>query len=116
MVRIGIVGIGFMGRIHFLASQNLRGARVTAICSRDPKKLSGDWSGTRGNFGPEPGRVDLAGITPYDSLDAMLSIEKRECESPVESKINKRPGLILLEKDTKHDSLCIPKTGVSGNL
>lgn len=73
MVRIGIVGIGFMGRIHFLASQNLRGGRVTAICSRDPKKLSGDWSGTRGNFGPEPGCVDLTGITPYDTLDAMLA-------------------------------------------
>lgn len=73
MVRIGIVGIGFMGRIHFLASKNLRGAEVVAICSRDPKKLSGDWTGTRGNFGPEPGRVDLAGIATHESLDAMLS-------------------------------------------
>ena len=73
MVRIGIVGIGFMGRIHFLASKNLRGAEVVAVCSRDPKKLTGDWSATRGNFGPEPGRVDLAGIKPYDSLDAMLA-------------------------------------------
>ena len=73
MIRIGIVGIGFMGRIHFLASQKLEGARVTAICSRDPKKLAGDWTATRGNFGPEPGHVDLAGIAKYDSLDAMLA-------------------------------------------
>ena len=73
MVRIGIVGIGFMGRIHFLASQKLVGGRVTAICSRDPKKRAGDWSGTRGNFGPEPGQVDLAGVTAYDSLEAMLA-------------------------------------------
>ena len=46
MVRIGIVGIGFMGRIHFLASQKLRDARVAAVCSRDPVKLSGDWRST----------------------------------------------------------------------
>ena len=66
MVKIGIVGIGFMGRIHFLASQRLAGGRVAAVCSRDPKKLAGDWRNTRGNFGPEPGQVDLTGIkTPH---------------------------------------------------
>ena len=41
MVRIGIAGIGFMGRIHYLASQRLTGAKVTAVCSRDPAKLAG---------------------------------------------------------------------------
>jgi len=72
MIRIGIVGIGFMGRIHYLAAQHLKGAQVAAVCSRDPKKLAGDWSSTRGNFGPPPGQVDLSGIKRYSSLDAML--------------------------------------------
>jgi predicted dehydrogenase len=72
MIRIGIVGIGFMGRIHFLAGQKLRQARVTAVCSRDPKKLAGDWSSTRGNFGPPPGRVDLQQVKRYASYDEML--------------------------------------------
>lgn len=72
MIRIGIVGIGFMGRIHFLASQKLREARVTAICSRDPKKLAGDWSSTRGNFGPPPGLVDLTGVKRYSDFQEML--------------------------------------------
>ena len=45
MVRIGIVGMGFMGMIHYLAARRLKGARVSAICSRDPKKLAGDWRG-----------------------------------------------------------------------
>src|SRR5581483_9951384 len=40
MVRIGIVGVGFMGMIHYLAAQKLRGARVAAIHTRDPKKLA----------------------------------------------------------------------------
>lgn len=72
MVRIGIVGIGFMGRIHYLAAQALRDARVTAVCSRDPRKLTGDWSATRGNFGPPPGQVDLGDAKRYGWLDAML--------------------------------------------
>ena len=73
MVRIGIVGIGFMGRIHFLASQKLRDARVAAVCSRDPVKLSGDWRSTRGNFGPEPGTVDLAGVKQYANVSDLLA-------------------------------------------
>ncbi len=73
MIRIGIVGIGFMGRIHFLAGQRLRNAKVTAICSRDPKKLAGDWTSTRGNFGPEPGHFDLTNIKRYDCLETLLT-------------------------------------------
>ncbi len=73
MIRIGIVGLGFMGRIHFLASQKLIGAKVAAVCSRDAAKLAGDWSKTRGNFGPEPGRVDLTGVKKFTSLAEMLA-------------------------------------------
>lgn len=73
MVRIGIVGIGFMGRIHYLAGQRLTGAKVAAVCSRDPAKLAGDWRNTRGNFGPEPGQVDLSGVKRYAALADMLA-------------------------------------------
>jgi predicted dehydrogenase len=73
MVRIGIVGIGFMGRIHYLASQRLKNAKVAAVCSRDPAKLAGDWGNTRGNFGPEPGPVDLAGVKKYANVAELLA-------------------------------------------
>lgn len=73
MVRIGIVGVGFMGRIHYLAAQRLSAAKVTAVCSRDPAKLAGDWRNTRGNFGPEPGQVDLTGVKGYRDYAAMLT-------------------------------------------
>ncbi|MGL6097562.1 MAG: Gfo/Idh/MocA family protein, partial [Fimbriiglobus sp.] len=73
MIRIGLVGLGFMGRIHFLAARRLTAGRVAAVCSRDPAKLAGDWSGTRGNFGPEPGRVDLAGVKTYAGFADMLA-------------------------------------------
>ncbi len=73
MIRIGIVGIGFMGWIHYLATKRLRGARLAAVCSRDPNKLSGDWRGIRGNFGPPGAMVDLSGVKKYDRLEALLA-------------------------------------------
>src|SRR5258708_26462400 len=73
MLRIGIVGIGFMGMIHYLAAGKASGARVTAICSRDPKKLAGDWRGIRGNFGPPGEQMDLSGVKPYARLAELLA-------------------------------------------
>lgn len=73
MIRIGIVGIGFMGWIHYLATRKLKGAQLAAICSRDPKKLAGDWTGIRGNFGPSGEKVDVSGLKRYDRFEAMLA-------------------------------------------
>ncbi|HWY85691.1 MAG TPA: Gfo/Idh/MocA family oxidoreductase [Gemmataceae bacterium] len=73
MVRIGIVGLGFMGMIHYLASKKLQGGKVTALCSRDKKKLDGDWRSIQGNFGPRGEMMDLAGIKKYPDLDDMLA-------------------------------------------
>ena len=50
MTGIGIVGVGFMGMIHYLAAQRLKTAKVAAICSRDPKKRAGDWRRNSGQF------------------------------------------------------------------
>jgi predicted dehydrogenase len=72
MVRIGIVGMGFMGMTHYRAAQKLKGARVTAICSREPRKLAGDWRGIRGNFGDPGAMTDLSKVTKYDRLEALL--------------------------------------------
>ena len=41
VVRIGIIGIGFMGYTHFEGARDLQGAAVTAIATRDAKKLAG---------------------------------------------------------------------------
>ncbi len=73
MVRIGLVGVGFMGMIHYLAARNLKGARVAAVCSRDPKKLAGDWRDIRGNFGPRGEMMDLSAVKKYDRLEALLA-------------------------------------------
>jgi len=62
-----------MGMIHYIAARNLQGARVTAICSRDPKKLAGDWRSLQGNFGPRGELMDLSNLKRYDRLEALLA-------------------------------------------
>ncbi len=73
MIRIGIVGLGFMGWIHYLGARGLNNAQLAAVCSRDKKKLAGDWTSIRGNFGPPGEMVDLSAIKRYDSLAALLA-------------------------------------------
>lgn len=72
MVGIGIVGIGFMGMIHYLAARKLGHASVVALCSRDPAKLAGDWTSIRGNFGPRGTQMDLTGVAGYREIGALL--------------------------------------------
>ena len=84
MVRIGIVGIGFMGWAHFsgatkftpagrITGSKLKGAAVTTICARSPEKLIGDWTSIQGNFGPPGIKLDLTKIVAYDNYREMFA-------------------------------------------
>lgn len=72
MIRIGIAGLGFMGMIHYHAAQRLTGAKVAAIATRDRRKLTGDWTSIRGNFGPTGGQMDLSGIRCHERFESLL--------------------------------------------
>jgi predicted dehydrogenase len=62
-----------MGMIHYLAARRVKGARVAAICSRDPKKLAGDWRSIQGNFGPRGEVMDLSQVKKYSRLEDLLA-------------------------------------------
>jgi predicted dehydrogenase len=76
MINIGICGIGFMGMIHYLAAQKARGLKVVALCSRDAKKLAGDWTSIQGNFGPRGTQMDLSGLACHKNFDDLLADPK----------------------------------------
>jgi predicted dehydrogenase len=76
MIKVGITGIGFMGMIHYLSYQKLRGVKVVAMCELDAKRLKGDWRGIQGNFGPPGKKMDLSGIATYQNFDEMLANDK----------------------------------------
>ncbi len=73
MVRIGIIGVGFMGYTHFEGAKDLANAKVTAIATRDPKKLAGDWTSIQGNFGPPGGHVDVSELKCYSDYRDLLA-------------------------------------------
>ncbi len=73
MVDIGIAGIGFMGVTHFRAIEKVKGARVRAICTRDERKLRGDWRRVQGNFGGSGGVQDVSRLARYRDLEGLLA-------------------------------------------
>jgi predicted dehydrogenase len=74
MVRIGIAGLGFMGMIHYLAAQELRGTgQVVAICTRDRKKLDGDWTSIKGNFGPAGTHMAVSHLKRFERFQDMIA-------------------------------------------
>jgi predicted dehydrogenase len=72
VIRVGVIGIGFIGWIHWLAYQRMGGACVAAISESNPQRLAGDWRGIQGNFGPPGEQVDLAGIATYANFEELL--------------------------------------------
>jgi len=71
-VNIGIIGLGFMGKMHFDTYAKVKGVKVTAIADVDVRKRSGDWSGIVGNIGGASQRQDLRGIHLYENAADLL--------------------------------------------
>lgn len=69
-VRVGIVGLGFMGTTHFGIYSDHAGAQVVAIADVDPAKRRGDIRAVVANIGGKQNtELDLNGLTVY--CDAM---------------------------------------------
>ena len=79
-VKVGIIGLGFMGTTHFQIHQQIGKSDIIAVADVDEKKVKGDWSSVIGNIGDmdftKP--VDMVGISAYS--DAMELIANPEVE------------------------------------
>ena len=89
MIRIGLIGIGFMGMTHYEASNKLEndettglrkkvgskldGAEVVAIAEQVPERLEGDWTSIQGNFGPRGSKMDLSHLKRYSDYHELLA-------------------------------------------
>ena len=73
MLRVGLVGIGFMGWIHYLSYRKTKGVKLAAVCTRNVKRLAGDWRGIQGNFGPAGEQIDLSAVSKYSDFDELLA-------------------------------------------
>lgn len=74
MIKIGIVGLGFMGTKHLGIYQEMQDrVAVTAVAEPDAKKRNGDLSGAVGNI-DDCRSASLSGVAAtFKSLDALLT-------------------------------------------
>ncbi|MBC7928827.1 MAG: Gfo/Idh/MocA family oxidoreductase, partial [Bryobacteraceae bacterium] len=72
-MRIGVLGLGFMGTTHLRSWRSVPGAEVVAVCSENPAKLSGDLSSVSGNLGTGGEVFDFSSMgrftNPLDLID-----------------------------------------------
>ena len=80
MLKIGIVGLGFMGKMHFRCYKSLENVKISAICDVDAKKLKGS-SGSSGNISGAEDDLDLSNISLYSDFSRMLAEEKLDVVS-----------------------------------
>lgn len=79
MTRVGIIGLGMMGRTHYEAYQEIEEASVVAVADVDPKRAAGDLAGTGGNViagGLAQLPMDrIKGTTDYNELLANADVD-----------------------------------------
>lgn len=70
MIKVGIIGLGGMGGVHFNAYQSNPQAQIVAVCDVDEAKLQG--GGTHLNIGGGS-KMDLSGIKSYQNAAELLN-------------------------------------------
>ncbi|MBI1368561.1 MAG: gfo/Idh/MocA family oxidoreductase [Planctomycetes bacterium] len=73
MVRIGIIGLGFMGRMHIGAYEKIDGARLVAVADKDEKRAQGDFSGGWSNVAGAAEKLDMTGITGTTDFHELIT-------------------------------------------
>ena len=74
MIKVGILGCGFMGRTHYNIYAKNRKAKVVALMDLDKKRREGKWADAIGNLPAEwPKQVPMTGVTSYSNVDDALA-------------------------------------------
>ena len=72
MVKLGIAGLGFIGKVHLATARASDSAKVVAVADRVPENISGNGSGP-GNISIDGGNTSLDGVTTYQEADELLA-------------------------------------------
>ena len=75
MVNVGIIGQGFIGKMHLAVLRKSKLANVVAVADRNPDNLKG--AAATGNIAIE-GDISLEGVAKYEEGDALLQDENVE--------------------------------------
>ena len=79
MIKVAIVGFGFMGRMHFKCFQAIEGVRVVTVCDTNPQAFD-LVNNSRGNIENNTA-IDIDGVKTYTDYEEMLAAEALDCVS-----------------------------------
>ncbi|MHC4497802.1 MAG: Gfo/Idh/MocA family protein [Planctomycetota bacterium] len=80
MIRVGIAGFGFMGRMHYRCWKAVDGVEVAAICDTNPNIVE-DAKGAVGNIEGAAEVMHFSGARLYQDFKKMLAAEKLDAIS-----------------------------------
>ena len=72
MIRVGIAGLGFMGKMHFRCYKTHDDVNIAAVCDSDEKNFTQSTE-EAGNIAGAEKPLDFTGIALYSDFDKMLS-------------------------------------------
>jgi len=71
MIKVGILGMGFIGRGHFSRIASIPDAKVTAVADVEPERRQGLLQ-IEGNIDLGLEKLDTTGVIPYDSAERLI--------------------------------------------
>ena len=81
MLRVGIIGLGFIGQVHFHAYEALKGeVKIAAVCDIERSRLE-QAGGITGNIGGAQQRLNLDAVALYTDAAKMLAEQKLDIVS-----------------------------------
>ncbi len=100
-LKVGIIGLGFMGSTHFGIHKQLGMSDIIAVADVDERKTAGDWSSIIGNIGDSDNSkpVDMSGIKAYsDAMDLINNPEVEVVDICVPTTLHAKYAVAALEK------------------
>jgi predicted dehydrogenase len=102
VIRVGIIGLGFMGRVHYGTYEKLPGVQVVAIADADPRRASGDLSGGWGNIEADKANQlpmdHIRGTTDYRELLAWSDVDVVDICLPTPAHVTVAPEALAAGK------------------
>jgi predicted dehydrogenase len=97
-MKLGMIGLGFMGRTHLQALKNVPQAEVVAVASDDPVALTGDLTSTAGNLGTSGEQFDFSRMRKYrDWQDAVRDPEAEAVDICLPTHLHAPAAIAALE-------------------
>ncbi len=72
-MKIGVVGLGFMGGTHLQAYRGVPSGEIVAVASSDARKREGDLSAVSGNLDVSAEPLDFSGVARYSTPEELFA-------------------------------------------